>query len=169
MCLSLCLSVWPSLCMSCFMWIGHHIDVDRSATSCIFVTFSLNWPLGQFSQLSAMSMCVHLFVSLSGMSAGQGGPLPPVPAIIKRPGVAGAVLQSPFNSFINISHSMILCENLFNKPSFRNRKSYGAKTLRESLPPPTCHVSGVTCHVSHIICHVSHVTYHMYFSFFYKK
>ena len=49
-CLSVCLSVWPSLSMSCFMWIGHHIDVDRSTSSSIFVTFSLNWPLGQFSQ-----------------------------------------------------------------------------------------------------------------------
>ena len=39
--------------------------------------------------------------------------------IINRPGVAGAVLQTP--SLLN--NSLILCENNFNKPSFPNRKS----------------------------------------------
>ena len=109
---------------------------------------------------------MYLFVSLRGMSSGQGGPLPSVPAIIKRPGVAGRpglFYKDPFDSFSNLSHSIILCENILNNPSFRNRKSYGAKLLRESSPPPTCHVSGVKCHASHIMCHMSHVTYHMYF------
>ena len=39
--------------------------------------------------------------------------------------------------------------------------SYGAKFLREGLPPPTCHLACVMFHLSHVMCHVSCVKCHM--------
>ena len=72
-----------------------------------------------------------------------------------RPGVAGAILQTPLIFFDLLTDSLILCENIFNKHSLPNRKSSGTDILRERSPPLTCHVSCVTCHMSHVTCHVS--------------
>ena len=61
----------------------------------------------------------------------------------------------------SLNMSVILCENIFNKPSFPNSKSLGAKV---HLPPP------VTCQVSHVMCQMSHVRCHMLlFIFFYQQ
>ena len=57
-----------------------------------------------------------------------------------------------------LSHSVTLCENIFNKPSFPNRKCKGAEILTVGSPSPTCHVSGVTCHMSLVKIHLLHVT-----------
>ena len=49
-----------------------------------------------------------------------------------------------------LTHSVMVCGNIFNKPSFPNHKSKRADILREGSPSHSCHVSGVTCHMSHI-------------------
>ena len=62
--------------------------------------------------------------------------------------------------------SVILSFRIIKTLSIPNRKSYGAEILRWfSLPPHTCHMSGVTCQVSGVRCQVSGVTL---FFFFYK-
>ena len=43
--------------------------------------------------------------------------------IVKRPGVAGAVLETPPLLIDSLSHSVILCKNVFKTPSLSNRKS----------------------------------------------
>ena len=74
---------------------------------------------------------------------------------INRPGVARADLQI----FLLLINSFIPCGNLFNKPSFRNRKTKGAEMLREGSHPPNCHVSCVTCHVLRVVCHNSFLSF----------
>ena len=54
----------------------------------------------------------------------------------------------------------MICKNIFIKPLFPNRKSYGADVFKEKfhLPPPvSCQVSHVMCHASHVTCQMSHV------------
>ena len=58
---------------------------------------------------------------------------------INRPGVAGAVLQSPpllTDSFI---HWVILLFKIFKTLSIPNRKSWGVEILRECSPPDWLH------------------------------
>ena len=60
----------------------------------------------------------------------------------------------------SLNMPVILCENIFNKPSFRNSKSLGAKV---HLPPP------VRCQVSHVMCQMSHVRCHRLLVIFYQQ
>ena len=85
-----------------------------------------------------------------------------VEKIVNRPGVAGAVLQTP-SSFI---HSV--SQWSFSSESSKYHKSQTVRarelTFGENVHPPqhvTCHVSRVTCQVSRITCHVSCVTCHV--------
>ena len=58
-----------------------------------------------------------------------------------RPGVAGAVLQSPpwlINLLIHsLTHSVMVCGNIFKVLSIQNYKSWGAEILRECSRPTT--------------------------------
>ena len=80
--------------------------------------------------------------------------------IINRPGVAGAVLQTP-SSFINSVSS-----SAFSSRYSTNLHSQAVRARELNffdnvhLPPPG------TCHMSHVTCHVSHVTFSYFF--FYK-
>ena len=76
---------------------------------------------------------------------------------LSNPVEPGLLLQKPPLLIPQVTQSVILCETIFNKPSFPSRKSYGADILRESSPPS--HLSHVrfTCQVSHVPCHKSHV------------
>ena len=92
----------------------------------------------------------------------------PILQIINRPGVAGAVLQSP-----------PLLTYLLIKSAFSSRYSqhHKSQTVRagqlkfwenvHTTPCGMCHVSGVTCQVSPVTCHVSRVTCHMSKIFFF--
>ena len=71
--------------------------------------------------------------------------------VFNRPGIAGAVLQTP-PSFVNC-----LFLQIFRTPSLPNHRSEGAEILREGLGG-TFHVSHVTCHASRVICHMSCAT-----------
>ena len=78
-------------------------------------------------------------------------------SIIIRPGVAGAVLQTP-PSLVNW---VILFGNIFHTLSFLNRKRYISDILIEGSSLTMCHMSCVTCHVSHVLCHMSCITCHV--------
>ena len=84
-------------------------------------------------------------------------------ALFNRPGVAGAVLQTPLSPTDSITHDLwkYLQYTFTLKP-----KELGAQIVREGSPPPTClvsrvmhHMSCVTCHMSCVICTVSRVTW----------
>ena len=76
-------------------------------------------------------------------------------SVIKRPGVAGAVLQTTWSLTHSLRDSVILCENIFKTLSLPSRKSFGPEILREFSPPPMCHMS-------HFMCYVSYVTYQIF-------
>ena len=73
--------------------------------------------------------------------------------LVNRPGVAGAVLQTPLSLIKWLSHSSFSL-NIFQPLSIPNRKFW-------QNVHPTCHVSSVMCHVSPVTCHPSHVTCHL--------
>ena len=83
--------------------------------------------------------------------------------IIKRPGVAGAVLQTSLSlihwssksSYVNISST-----NLYSQADIaRELKLYE----KVNLPPPLpCHVSHVMCGMLHVTCLMSHFTCHIF-------
>ena len=54
--------------------------------------------------------------------------------LLKRPGVAGAFLQTP------LSLIKLMSESAFSSKSSEN-------ILKEGSPPPTCHMSNVMSHV----------------------
>ena len=87
-----------------------------------------------------------------------------VGAIINRPGVAGAVLQSPpslSDHLVQISSKN--CQS-------QTRRARELK-FSENVHPTLCvmwHVPRVTCHVSCVTCNLSCVTCHTLF-FLYKK
>ena len=65
--------------------------------------------------------------------------------IFNRPGVAGAVLQTPLYLIKYYIQLIIICENIFKTLYIPNCKSQGAEMLRECLPPCViCQVSGIT-------------------------
>ena len=75
--------------------------------------------------------------------------------LFNRPGVAGAVLQSPpslIDSFVN---RVIILFRIFKTLSIPNRKRWRADILRECSPPTMCQISRVTCQVSGVMCQVS--------------
>ena len=77
--------------------------------------------------------------------------------LIKRPGIAGAVLQTPV-SFI---HSLInyLSQSSFVKISSSNLQSQTLKA-RELKAQKKVHLPTlVTCHMSCVSCHMSQVTF----------
>ena len=75
-----------------------------------------------------------------------------------RPGVAGAVLQTP--SWLTDLITLFL--QIFKTPSLPNHNSLGADILRGCSPSTTCHPpTCVTCHVSYVTCHMSLVTCQM--------
>ena len=64
-------------------------------------------------------------------------------SVFTKPGVAGAVLQTPLQT---------------------------QKLQKVHLPPPVmCHVYHVMSHMSHVMCPISHVTCHMSCFFFFDK
>ena len=77
--------------------------------------------------------------------------------IFNRPGVVGAVLQTPLSLIQRVS------QLAFSSKSSKYHKSQtvggrGLKFWKKIHPPQhiTCHVSHVTCHVSPVTCHMSH-------------
>ena len=83
---------------------------------------------------------------------------------MNRPGVAGAVLQTP-STFINSSCSSQSSKHCLSQTV----KARELKFWENVHPPPfvkchmshvTCHMSCVRCHVSDVTCHLSHVTCH---------
>ena len=81
-------------------------------------------------------------------------------SIIKRPGVAEAVLQTPLSFMKWLSHSSfvkISSEHLHSQ----TRRARELKFWKKVHLPPT--PSGVICHMSHVMCQVSHVMCHMCF------
>ena len=76
--------------------------------------------------------------------------------LFTRPGVAGAVLQSPPLLINSLIESVILLFKIFNPLSIQNRKSLRVEILKEGLFPIMCNMSRVTCQVSgvkrHIFC-----------------
>ena len=84
--------------------------------------------------------------------------------IFNRPGVAGAVLQSPL--------SLIHWLRSFSSKSSKHHKSktirasdlkfcHNVHLLTQCSPHVMCHASCVTCHMSPLMCHLSHVTCHV--------
>ena len=70
---------------------------------------------------------------------------------INRPGVAGAVLQSPLLLSHSLIHWVILSFQIFKTLSILNRKSWGAEVLWQCSPPTMCDMSHVKCQMSGII------------------
>ena len=81
--------------------------------------------------------------------------------LINRPGVAGAVLQSPPSFIKSVTHSLMVCGNIFKVLSIPSHKSWGAEILRECSPSTMCHMSHVKCHLSGVTCQVSCVRCHV--------
>ena len=88
--------------------------------------------------------------------------------LIKRPGVAGAVLQTPL-SFMTFIHSL---NKRFSDPLVKiSSKHRLSQTIRarelkfEKMFTPhngshvTCHMSCVTCHMARVTFHVCHVMF----------
>ena len=73
-------------------------------------------------------------------------------SVFNRPGVAGAVLQSP-PWLINALSLVMVCGNIFKVPSIPNHKSWGAEIFERTFTPH--HVSHVTCPMSRVRCHMS--------------
>ena len=81
--------------------------------------------------------------------------------IINRPGVAGALLQTPLWTIKSVRQWAF---------SFKSSKYHKSQTLRarnlkfwgnihpHNMSHGTCHVSCVICHMSHFACYVSYVT-----------
>ena len=80
--------------------------------------------------------------------------------VINRPGVAGAVLQTPLLLIDLLINSLILCGNIFKTLSFPNGKSKGADILRKMLTPHL--VSHVTCHISRVTCDLSSTMFYFF-------
>ena len=86
-------------------------------------------------------------------------------SIINRPGVAGAVLQTPLLLTELLAYSLtdpfppnlqhIIYDNNNDNDKHPNCESKRADILREYSPTTKCHMSCVICHVSCIKCHVS--------------
>ena len=83
-------------------------------------------------------------------------------SVFNRPGVAGAVLQTPTSVW-----SFILFLPIFKTSLLQNRMSSGPEILRQKSPPSMCHMSHIPRHMSCVSCHVSYVMCH-FFHFFYK-
>ena len=84
-------------------------------------------------------------------------------SVFNRPGVAGAVIQSPLSLIKWVSNPLV-------QISFKHYHSqtWRARELKfwESVHPTICvkcHVSCVMCHVSPVTCHVSAVTCIIFF------
>ena len=79
--------------------------------------------------------------------------------IINRPGVAGAVLQTPPSLIDSSIHPLwkYLQTIITSKPL--ELGTWNVDTM--FTIPYVSHMSRVMCHVSHVTCHVSHVTCHM--------
>ena len=101
------------------------------------------------------------------LKVGPNGP-PPLSLRVNRPGVAGAVLQTP-SSLINwFIHSV----SQWSFPSKSSKHHISQKKLTQCSLPVMCQMSHVTCHVSHVTCHMSHVTRdmsHFFFFFFFLQ
>ena len=87
-----------------------------------------------------------------------------------RPGVAGAVLQSPPSQINWLIHSFT---DPLVKISFKLSQSWTGRarevTFWENVHATLCamcHVSCVICHMSHVTYHLSHVTCHLSKYFF---
>ena len=78
--------------------------------------------------------------------------------IFNRPGVAGAVLQTPLSLIWSSFSSR--SSNHFPAQTKRARE---LKFWENVYPPPnvTCHVSHVICHMSCVTCHMARVTCHV--------
>ena len=86
--------------------------------------------------------------------------------IIKRPGVARAVLQTPLSLIDSVSQSS------FSSQSSRYQKSQTIKArelkferifIPHNMSHAMCHMSHVTCHVSHVKCQMLCVTCHNFY------
>ena len=92
--------------------------------------------------------------------------------IINRLGIAGAVLQTPSSLIKWLTHSLIVCGNIFKKPVHPKPEELDSWNLRECSSHTMCHVSHVRCHVSRVTCQVSLVICNFLFyfiNFFIKK
>ena len=101
---------------------------------------------------------------------GRGKSLRILKLVFNRPGVAGAVLQTPLSLIESVSQ--FVSQWAFSSKSSKYCKSQSGRARElpfwENVYPPqhvTCHMSCVTCHMSHVtcnkshfMCHVSHVT-----------
>ena len=78
-------------------------------------------------------------------------------SIITRPGVGGAVLQTPFSLIDKVGHPFV--QNLQNTftPKPEELATWNCGTIFTNF----C-VLGVTCDVTHVKCHMSCVTWHHY-------
>ena len=92
--------------------------------------------------------------------------------VFKRPGVAGAVLQTPLSLTDKLN-------NWLSQRSFSSRYSqyHKSQTVRArqlkfwenvlTTPCVMCHMSRVMCHVSRVTCHLSHVNNIFFLHFHY--
>ena len=94
--------------------------------------------------------------------------------IFNRPGVAGAVLQSPPSLIHWPSHPFPpnLQDIINDKPLELGSWNFERMFTTHNMSHVTCHMSCVTCHVSHVMCNMSHVTchvshYYYYYNFFF--
>ena len=96
---------------------------------------------------------------------------------INRPGVAGAVLQSPpllTDSFIDWSFSPLIFETLSIKTESARKLNFWENvhptlSVMCYVSPVTCHMSPVTCHLSYITCHLSTVICPIFFFFLFSN
>ena len=86
--------------------------------------------------------------------------------IFNRPGVAGAVLQSPLllirwvgnSSYVKISSKHLHFQTVRARELKLLEKVHLPQRFECYVSHVTCHMSRVTCHVSHVMCHMSFVT-----------
>ena len=83
------------------------------------------------------------------------------PRLVNRPGVAGAVLQSPPLLTDWLIDSSFIPKTIRARELKFWENVHPTPCVMCHLSPVTCYLSHVICHVSPVMCYLSHVTCHV--------